>query len=481
MTSGVLMVLVALQIALGGFDILYHHELTERLAWHSSQSRELRLHGARNMIYAALFLVLGWSEPHGLFASAVLLLLAVEVLITLTDFVEEDRTRALPSSERVTHALLALNYGALLAILFPLLWDWSRLPGALAPAYYGFASLFMALAGLGVLVFGLRDFASAARLKRLAHRPAADLAGALPPRQTILVTGATGFVGSRLVESLIADGHRVLVLARDPQKAAKLGSPIHIVTSLDQVDDGETLDAIINLAGEPIGSGLWTRARREKILTSRIDMTRAVVALIGRLRKKPAVLVNASAIGWYGLQDDETLTEESAGRECFCRDVCVAWEAAAREASHHGVRVLSLRIGLVLGVEGGVLGRFLMPFEFGAGGPIGSGRQWMSWIARDDLVRLIVHVIVTPSLSGAVNGTAPAPERNRAFGHALGHALHRPAFLPLPALPLRLLGGDFARELLLGGQRVLPGKAIASGFAFRHPRLEEALKEMLGA
>ena len=480
MTSGMLMSLAALQIALGAFDVLYHHELTERLAWHPSQRRELRLHGTRNIIYAVLFLLLGWSEPHGIFALAVCGLLAAEVIITLADFVEEDRTRALPTSERVTHTLLALNYGALLAILIPILRDWSRLPDGLAPAYYGLASIFMMVAGLGVLVFGLRDFASIARLERLTRRRTGGLVSVLPPRQTILVTGATGFVGSRLVESLIAEGHRVLVLARDPLKAAKLGSPIQIVTSLDQVGHGESLDAIINLVGEPISNGLWTKARRDKILTSRLDMTRAVVALIARLSSKPAILVNASAIGWYGLQDDEPLTEDSAGRECFCRDVCVAWEAEAEQAARHGVRVVCLRIGLVLGVEGGVLGRLLLPFEFGAGGPIGSGRQWMSWIARDDLVRLIAHVIVTPSLTGAVNATAPTPERNRAFGEALGKALHRPALLPLPALPLRLLGGDFARELLLGGQRVLPCKALASGFAFRHARLEDALGEIVG-
>jgi uncharacterized protein (TIGR01777 family) len=467
-------------MALGVFDILYHHELTERLAWHPSQKRELRLHGMRNLIYAALFLVLGWSQPHGVLALAVLGLLAIEVVITLTDFVEEDRSRRLPASERVTHALLALNYGALLALLSPVLWGWARLPDALIPAYYGVASLLMAAASLGVLVFGLRDFAAAARLGRLTQAPAGGLTAVLPPRQTILITGATGFIGSRLVESLIAQGHRVLALTRDPQKAIRLGAPIRILTALDQIGDDETIDAVINLAGESLGAGLWTKARRKAVMNSRLEMTEAVVALIGRLQVKPAVLVNASAIGWYGLQDDERLTEESTGRDCFCRDVCVAWEAVARKAEQH-VRVVRLRIGLVLGVEGGVLGRLLLPFEFGAGGPIGSGRQWMSWIARDDLVRLIAHVIATPSLSGAVNGTAPEPERNRAFGRALGHALHRPAFLPLPALPLRLLGGDFATELLLGGQRVLPDKALASGFCFRHPRLEDTLKEMVGA
>jgi uncharacterized protein (TIGR01777 family) len=480
MTSQFLWLLIAAQIVMGGFDILYHHELTERLAWHPSQRRELLLHAARNLIYAAVFAVLGWSQPQGWFAVALIAVLSGEVAITLADFVEEDRTRRLPASERVTHALLALNYGAILMLLFPILFGWARLESAVLYIYYGVPSILMAVTAFGVLLFGVRDLASAARLKRLMRAPAAGLAAALPQRQSILITGATGFIGRRLVESLLAGGHDVLVLARDPEKAARLGTPIRIFTALDQIDAGTDIDAVVNLAGESLGDGLWTRARKNRVLTSRIEMTACVVGLIARLRKRPAVLVNASAIGWYGLNDDEPLTEESAGRDCFCRDVCVAWEAEAQEAAAYGVRVVALRIGLVLGTEGGILSRFLLPFEFGAGGPIGSGRQWMSWIERDDLVRMIAHVIATPSLSGAVNGTAPAPERNGAFGHVLGRALHRPAFLPLPAAPLRLLGGDFAKELLLGGQRVLPARALASGFVFRYPRLDEALHDLVG-
>jgi uncharacterized protein (TIGR01777 family) len=319
-----------------------------------------------------------------------------------------------------------------------------------------------------------------ARLKQLVRAPAPALVESLPPHQTILLIGATGFIGSRLVESLLAAGHRVLVQARDPQKAVQLGTPITIVTSLDQIPEDMKIDAVINLAGESVAGGLWTQARRQKILTSRIETTAAAVALIARLRTKPALLLNASAIGWYGLYGDEILTEESDGHDCFCREVCVTSEREAQKAAAHGVRVVCLRIGLVLGSEGGILSQLLLPFEMGVGGPIGSGRQWMSWIERDDLVRLIAHVVATPSLSGPVNATAPEPERNAAFGRALGRALHRPAILPLPAAPLRLLGGDFAQEVLLGGQRVLPQKAVNSGFVFRHARLDDALRAIVG-
>jgi uncharacterized protein (TIGR01777 family) len=204
------------------------------------------------------------------------------------------------------------------------------------------------------------------------------------------------------------------------------------------------------------------------------------VRLIERLETRPSVLVNASAIGWYGLRDDEALTESSGAGACFSSALCEAWEQEAGRAKELGLRVVLLRIGLVLGVEGGVLSRLLLPFEFGFGGPIGSGKQWMSWIARDDLVRLIAHVIATPELSGPVNATAPAPVTNATFARELGRALHRPSLLRLPAAALRLAAGDFAKELLLGGQRVLPRKALASGFVFQAATLPEALNGVLG-
>jgi uncharacterized protein (TIGR01777 family) len=205
------------------------------------------------------------------------------------------------------------------------------------------------------------------------------------------------------------------------------------------------------------------------------------VRLIRRLERKPSVLVSASAIGWYGLQDDETLTESADGRPCFTRQVCADWERAAVQAERFGVRVVRLRMGLVLGTEGGLLASLLTPFEYGLGGPIGSGTQWMSWIARDDLVRLIAHAIATPSLAGVLNATAPEPVRNATFARELGRALHRPALLRLPAAPLRFAAGDLAEELLLGGQRVVPEKALKSGFVFRHPGLRAALGAILGS
>jgi uncharacterized protein (TIGR01777 family) len=480
MNSPVLWSLVAIQFALGAFDVLYHHELTERLAWRRSQQRELVLHGVRNAIYAVLFLGLGWLEPHGAWAMLILLLLAAEVVVTLIDFVEEDLTRHLPASERVTHTLLALNYGAILVLLAPVLLAWASEPSALVPAWYGFATVLVTLAAFGVAVFGLRDGFAARRMERLVPANASELVAVLPGRQRVLITGATGFIGRRLTEALAAAGHDVIVLARDPLKAAALHTPFRLVTSLDQIDSATPIDALVNLAGEPIADGLWTRRKRRRILASRLRITRHVVRLIARLESRPSVLISGSAIGWYGLWQDEELTEFDGGKRCFSHRVCEAWERAAKRAERLGTRVVRLRIGLVLGTEGGMLAQLLLPFEFGLGGPIGSGRQWMSWIERDDLIRLIAHAIATPRLTGPVNATAPAPATNAVFTAELARALHRPALLRLPAWLLRLVAGDLAKELLIGGQRVIPDKADVSGFVFRHVTLASALAATLG-
>jgi uncharacterized protein (TIGR01777 family) len=205
-----------------------------------------------------------------------------------------------------------------------------------------------------------------------------------------------------------------------------------------------------------------------------------VVRLIARLDRRPQVLVSGSAIGWYGLWQDEDLTEFDGGKSCFTHRVCEAWERAAMRARSFGVRVVLLRTGLVLGTEGGLLSRLLTPFEYGLGGPIGSGAQWMSWIERDDLVRLIAHIVATPRLTGPVNATAPEPVRNATFACELGRALHRPAWLRASAPLLHRLAGAFADELLIGGQKVLPAKAEDSGFQFRHATLAGALATMLG-
>ena len=346
---------------------------------------------------------------------------------------------------------------------------------------YRFWSVPAALAASGARLLGGRDLAAGRRSQRRVGGPAGDLVDALTRPHTVLLTGATGFIGSRLAQALSAAGHDVIALTRNPAKADALQRPFRLITSLEQLPAGIRIDAIVNLAGKSIANGLWTRAKRRRILVSRLRVTRKIVRLIGRLEQPPAVLISASAIGWYGLWQDETLTEFDGGKSCFTHRVCEAWEQTARRAQRHGVRVIRLRIGLVLGTQGGLLRRLLIPFALGLGGTIGAGEQWMSWIERDDLVRLIAHGIATPQLMGPVNATAPTPVRNAAFTQALAEALKRPAWLRFPAAILRRLAGDLADELLLGGQRVLPAKSEASGFKFRHPTLAGALAEILGS
>ena len=479
MMSSVLWSLIAVQIAMGAFDTFYHHELTERLAWRPSQRHELQLHCVRNMLYALLFLTLGWLEVHGVWAMIVIAVLVVEVVVTLMDFVEEDISRKLPSSERINHTLLALNYGAILVLLVPILIEWAGQPTAVKSAFYGFWSILAAVSAVGAGLGGVRDFAASRRLARLNIATVSGLAQKLPGRQTILVTGATGFIGGRLALGLADAGHQVIALVRNPAKADRLLPPMTLITSLDQLPDESKIDAIVNLAGEPIGNGLWTEAKRRKILDSRIDITGALVGLIARLEHRPAVLVSGSAIGWYGLWQDQPLTESAKAHGCFSHELCDAWEKAASRAAEYGVRVVHVRIGLVVGTEGGLLTRMLTPFEYGLGGPMGSGQQWMSWIERDDLVRLIVHALAKSDISGPINATAPIPVRNMKFAEELGRRLHRPAVFRILAALLHHLAGDFADELLLGGQRVIPNKALSSGFVFRHETLRSAFEAIL--
>ena len=278
---------------------------------------------------------------------------------------------------------------------------------------------------------------------------------------------------------MLANGHVITVLTRNPEAAARLGTPLKIITSLDEIRDDAPVDAIINLAGEPLANGLWTKRKRAKIITSRTQMLQDIHKLCTRLYVPPKTIVIASAIGWYGLRGDEKLTEQSPARPCFTHDVCSALEAEADKLKAFKCRVVKLRIGLVLGTEGGMLANLLVPFEYGLGGPIGSGEQWMSWIDLDDVIRLIIHALATDKLEGPVNAVAPNPVKNAGLAKALGSALQRPALIPMPAKPLEFALGDFARELLLAGQRILPEKALSTGFTFNAETIEEALAASL--
>lgn len=481
MTDPFLWTLISIQIAMGLFDTLFHHELTERLAWRASQKLELRLHGVRNFFYGVIFICFAWVEPHGAFAAALALILLVEVMITLWDFVEEDLSRKLPWTERINHTLLTLNYGAILALLAPVLWQWMKQPTAVTPVSYGWWSVMASLAAFGVIVFAARDLLAAARSERLLRGDPADLVSAMPPHRHVLVTGGTGFVGARLVDALVSAGHYVTVLTRDARKAGQLRHPVRVIATLDGIDNHERFDALVNLAGDPIANGLWTAGKRARIIQSRVGTTEALEALVDRLDHKPDCLISGSAIGWYGPSGDEVVTEKSEPAAAFTQQVCARWEQAAAKIAKTGVRVVRLRMGIVLGVDGGMLAQLLTPFEFGGGAKLGDGRQWMSWIEQDDLIRVIAHAIADTTLSGPVNATAPCPVRNDAFTRALGKALKRPAILRIPAWALKWTLGDMARETMLVSQRVIPKKLIGHGFEFRHSEIDPMLRKITGA
>lgn len=473
-------ILLSLQLAMGLFDILWHHEMTERLTWRATARRELLLHGLRNAFYAVIFFSLAWLEWRGLLAWGLLAILAAEAVITLADFVEEDRSRLLPASERVTHTLLALNYGVLLALLAPRLWAATALPDGVAWQGGGVFALVLTLASVGCLFWGWRDLARARRMARLGQ-PAAGLAAAfLERRQRVLVTGASGFVGRRLVAALVGAGHEVTVLLRDRRKAAWLPTPLRVIGGLAELHPATPLDAIVHLAGEPVAAP-WTAGRRRRIVASRVDLTRALLDWCRRAAVPPRLLIGASAIGFYGDRGEAVLSECDAPGEGFCAEVCRCGEAALRATPEAGPRRIVLRIGLVLDGDGGMLGRLMLPAELGLALIFGRGRQWLSWIHRDDLVRMICWLLGRGDAEGVYNATAPHPLRQRDFARLLAGCFHRRWLrLPLPAWLFARGLGQMGHELFLGSQRVLPRRALAAGFRFRHAYPAQALVAITG-
>ena len=280
----------------------------------------------------------------------------------------------------------------------------------------------------------------------------------------IAITGASGFVGKNLSAKLAAEGHTTRAISL----RGKLPSEAFAIC-----------DAVVHLSGEPVAQR-WTAAVKQRIRDSRIEGTRAVVAAIAALEKKPSVLISASAIGYYGSRGDEILTETSAPSNDFLGETCVAWERESREAEKLGVRVVNPRIGVVLGRDGGALQKMLPPFRLGVGGRIGSGKQWMSWIHIDDLVGLILFAISNPNVRGPVNAVVSQPVTNAEFTQELAKALHRPAILPVPEFALKLLFGEMS-GMLVGGQRVVPQAALAAGFEFRYSELGSALAALFGS
>jgi uncharacterized protein (TIGR01777 family) len=481
--------LATLQIGMGAFDNIYHHELTERLPWRPSQAQEQFIHSIRGALYTGVFASFAGVTPHGAWAGAMVGILVVETGITLWDNATEDRTRQLPWTERTVHTLMTLNYGALLACWVPLLVGWGPLPTELVFQNYGLFSVLNAACAGGVGLWAIRDWRASARLQRFAKETLPVL-GLQAPRQKILVTGSTGLLGSRLVRCLLAENHEVTIVVRDTAKAARmlggLGSKLSIVTSFRDFPDpvNEYFDVVINLAGESIAAQAWSEQRKAALMDSRVNMTLQLNSFLDGLRQKPRVIIAGSAIGFYGVDipadaDSVRVLSESdppSETTSFSHALVAKWEETSQRAAKLGPRVVLLRTGVVLSRDGGALAPMLTPFELGLGGPTGSGTQMMPWIHIDDWIRVVGKCVDDALLRGPVNVTAPQPVSNRVFAAALGRALHRPAVLPLPLPVLQLaLGKQLVYELLETGSAVIPAKLSDAGFTFHYPDIDSAL------
>ena len=296
----------------------------------------------------------------------------------------------------------------------------------------------------------------------------------------ILITGASGLIGKAIAATLREKGNELILASRsEPAAAGDIRWDAHTGFSVEDLQRLEGLDVVIHLAGESVSGLRWTEDKKKAIRDSRVDGTRTMIETFAKLKTKPRMFITASAIGFYGDRGDEELTETSAAGDNFLSDVCREWEAESRRAEDLGIRTVLLRTGIVLSKNGGALAAMLLPFKLGVGGVVGSGEQWMSWIALDDVVGIIEFAIENENLRGAVNVTSPNPVKNAEFTGTLGEVLYRPTILPLPGFAVNLVFGEMGDALLLASSKVFPKRLLDAGFQFQYPDLKTALSHVL--
>lgn len=476
--------LLSIQAVMGALDNLWHHELAAKLPQRTSARHELALHAAREFIYGVVFIGLAWFEWRGAFAGLLAALLLVELVITLADFLEEDRTRCLPPFERVLHTLLTISYGLFLGLFAPVLMGWAKLPSSMTLAPHGWISWLCTLYGVGVLAWSARNGLAVRQLGRKVQRLAA-----LPRpvrgdfiRPAVLVTGASGFIGSALVADLLADGHRIIVLSRDGRQArATFGPDVWVVERLTDIPPETCIDTVINLAGARVLAKPWTGARRSELLASRVDVAASVLALMRRLRQPPRLLITASAVGFYGATPNgsfEPMDETAPARPGeFQSDLCVAVEHEARRAECLGVRVVRMRFGVVLGREDGAYPMLALSARWGLGAVLGSGRQPAPWIHLEDAIGSLRFVMANSGVRGPVNVVAPETPSQAEFARTLARSFGWRLWMRIPGAPLRAMLGEMS-TLLLDGQNVKPKVLLAAGYQFVYPGLADALDDL---
>ena len=472
--------ILSVQALIGAFDNLWHHELEAKLPQHISARYELVLHAAREGIYAVLFLGLAWVRWEGVWAWVLAGLLAVEIVITLADFIEEDMTRRLPNLERVLHTILAVSYGGFVAALTPEMLTWAAAPTGLPFVSHGWVSLLFTLYAAGVFAWSVRNWIAVVRLYRAARTALPDVTVAPPRGPAVLVMGGTGLIGTALVHSLLADGKRVIVLTRDARRAAATFGPrVAVVDRLEALPAETPVAAVVNLAGASILGGRWSPRRKMMLLASCVDATRGIRTLAERLDRIPAVLVNASAVGFYGVREAGVELDETAPPQpgTFQSDLCAAWEAEAKVMQALGVRVVRARFGVVIGRSGGVYPPLAAATRLGLGAILGSGRQPMPWVHLDDAVAAIRFAIDRTSLEGAVNVVAPGLVSQAAFARFLGSLCGMTVRLRVAGRVIRVAGGE-AATLLLDGQAATPRRLLSEGYRFKYSSLDSALVDL---
>jgi len=461
--------LLLAQILMGALDTVWHHELTEKLGARPTQRIELKWHAIRSALYGVMFVVFALFSLSGVWLLLPAGLFVIELVATLSDFVEEDRSRILPATERVLHSVLAINAGAMVFAFVDQHQAAWMLPNAIyvqAPDAFG----------VFLLVTTVLVWWSAWRDAHAAFQPAVDEPLLLTQRHLrVLVTGGSGFIGSALIRRLVLAHHDITVMTRDPRRTSLMFGGG--VTALDDpvALRHRTFDVVVNLAGAPVVGMPWTRSRRRVLWDSRVTYTRQLVAELARQERVDApVFIQASAMGYYGQRAQRSDETSPAGTD-FAGQLCAAWENAAELARDTGWRLVVLRLGLVMGSQGGILRPLRESAKFGFASVIGHGKQPFPWIHLDDVLATIEKVVVDRQAAGPYNLCAPESVDQAQFTRALAQSLHRPAFLHVPEFAMALLG-DMA-DMLLHSPPAGCSRLIESGYHFRRGQLASALRD----